>query len=178
MSWEAVSCWIESHPGLASWVQAAGSIAAIFVAILIASRDSRIRRRDGFEMRRGALVRAIAVLNDSTERVRSVHELFESSKTDAELVAAMSGDLVLCQQNIKQVLASQNFDADIYTQVFLAGTGVEVAIHAVLLLTKGFVVNEGAVHPIEGSLNRMEQALAALIAMQNPPKSGLVHPLG
>ena len=32
MSWEVVSCWIESHPGLASWVQAIGSIAAIAAA--------------------------------------------------------------------------------------------------------------------------------------------------
>ncbi|NWE75147.1 hypothetical protein [Pseudomonas yamanorum] len=32
MSWEVVSCWIESHPGLASWVQAFGSIAAIIAA--------------------------------------------------------------------------------------------------------------------------------------------------
>ena len=32
MSWEVVSCWIESHPGLASWVQAVFSVIAIFAA--------------------------------------------------------------------------------------------------------------------------------------------------
>lgn len=33
MNWEVISCWIESHPGLASWVQAVGAIAALIVAI-------------------------------------------------------------------------------------------------------------------------------------------------
>jgi len=37
MSWEVVSCWIEGHPGLASWVQAFGSISALGIAIWIAS---------------------------------------------------------------------------------------------------------------------------------------------
>ncbi|QQU69314.1 hypothetical protein I6I45_04790 [Pseudomonas fluorescens] len=41
MSWEVVFCWIESHPGLASWVQAFGSIAAIIAAMWIASRQAR-----------------------------------------------------------------------------------------------------------------------------------------
>jgi len=41
MSWECVSYWIEHHPGLASWVQAVGSIAAILAAIKIASSQRR-----------------------------------------------------------------------------------------------------------------------------------------
>lgn len=41
MSWEVVFFWIESHPGLASWVQAFGSIAAIIAAMWIASRQAR-----------------------------------------------------------------------------------------------------------------------------------------
>lgn len=32
-------CWVEAHPGLAAWVQAIGSIAAIAAAIRIASRQ-------------------------------------------------------------------------------------------------------------------------------------------
>lgn len=41
MSWEVVSSWIESHPGLASWVQAFGSIAALGIAIWVASSQRR-----------------------------------------------------------------------------------------------------------------------------------------
>lgn len=49
MSWEVVSCWIESHPGLASWVQAVGSIAAIMAAWAIPyfheqSKEKRARK--------------------------------------------------------------------------------------------------------------------------------------
>jgi hypothetical protein len=32
MGWEAVSCWIEGHPGLASWIQAIFSVFAIAAA--------------------------------------------------------------------------------------------------------------------------------------------------
>lgn len=32
MSWEVVSCWIEGHPGLASWIQAIFSVIAIVAA--------------------------------------------------------------------------------------------------------------------------------------------------
>lgn len=41
MSWEVVSCWIEGHPGLASWLQAFGSIAALGIAIWVASSQRR-----------------------------------------------------------------------------------------------------------------------------------------
>jgi hypothetical protein len=41
MSWEVVSCWIEGHPGLASWVQAIGSIAALGIAFFLASSQRR-----------------------------------------------------------------------------------------------------------------------------------------
>lgn len=41
MSWEIVSSWIEHHPGLASWMQAFGSIAAILAAIWIAGSQAR-----------------------------------------------------------------------------------------------------------------------------------------
>jgi hypothetical protein len=45
MSWEVVSCWIESHPGLASWVQAIGAIAALVIAILIPNLQRAADRR-------------------------------------------------------------------------------------------------------------------------------------
>jgi hypothetical protein len=39
MSWAYMSYWIEQHPGLASWVQAVGAIAAIGIAIWVPSRQ-------------------------------------------------------------------------------------------------------------------------------------------
>ncbi|MFP3369233.1 hypothetical protein [Pseudomonas sp. SIMBA_068] len=45
MNWECFSYWIEHHPGLASWVQAIGSIGAIGIAIWIASSQRRAEAR-------------------------------------------------------------------------------------------------------------------------------------
>ena len=41
MTWQVFLGWVESHPGLSSWVQAFGSIAAILAAIWIASSQTR-----------------------------------------------------------------------------------------------------------------------------------------
>jgi hypothetical protein len=46
MSWESVSCWIEHHPGLASWVQALGAIAALGIAIWIPNRQRGADRKE------------------------------------------------------------------------------------------------------------------------------------
>ncbi|WP_440972962.1 hypothetical protein [Pseudomonas koreensis] len=46
MSWESISYWIEHHPGLASWVQAVGSILAILVAVRVASSQKREQLRN------------------------------------------------------------------------------------------------------------------------------------
>jgi len=51
MSWECVSYWIEHHPGLASWLQAAGSILAILAAIRIASSQRREQIRNDSQRR-------------------------------------------------------------------------------------------------------------------------------
>ena len=45
MSWESISFWIEHHPGLASWVQAIGSLLALAVAISVARRQGRQSRK-------------------------------------------------------------------------------------------------------------------------------------
>lgn len=45
MSWENISFWIEHHPGLASWVQAIGSLLALAVAIGVARQQGRQSRK-------------------------------------------------------------------------------------------------------------------------------------
>lgn len=39
--WKAFLCWIELHPGLASWVQAIGAVISIWIAWWLAHRQSR-----------------------------------------------------------------------------------------------------------------------------------------
>lgn len=45
MSWECVSYWIEQHPGLASWVQAVGSIASIWGAFAVGRSQQKAQMR-------------------------------------------------------------------------------------------------------------------------------------
>lgn len=46
MSWEVVFCWIEGHPGLASWIQAIGALVAIGIAIWIPNRQRLSDRKE------------------------------------------------------------------------------------------------------------------------------------
>lgn len=56
MSWEFVSCWIESHPGLASWVQAVGSVIALLFAVLLPYLGRRADRKQAEDKRVALLI--------------------------------------------------------------------------------------------------------------------------
>lgn len=67
----------ESQYGLASWAQAIGSIAAIFAAIWLAHRDTRLKREDD---RTVALLAAIEMSQSATElklRIQAMLELIK-----------------------------------------------------------------------------------------------------
>lgn len=57
----ALSFWIEHHPGLAGWLQAAGAIIAIGVAIWIPARQRTNSRRDA-ELERSLKARGLLIL--------------------------------------------------------------------------------------------------------------------
>lgn len=63
MSWEVVSSWIEHHPGLASWVQAVGSIASIWGAFAV-----------GRSQQKAQLKVAAKVAQDKTDALKAVVE--------------------------------------------------------------------------------------------------------
>ncbi|MND78141.1 MULTISPECIES: hypothetical protein [Pseudomonas] len=75
MSCEGVLFWIEHHPGLASWVQAVGSIGAIVGAFAISSGQNR---RQGRLAKRTAIDRFdayCAVIKNAVESAESVSGL-------------------------------------------------------------------------------------------------------
>lgn len=78
MGWECVLGWVEHHPGVASWVQAVGSVGAIGIAIWIASsqRRSQIRSERKKEKLVLDLIKTIAVRAD-----RIVSNMSASSMT-------------------------------------------------------------------------------------------------
>ncbi|WP_434603611.1 hypothetical protein J3P91_09445 [Pseudomonas sp. Z4-7] len=66
MSWEVVSCWIEGHPGLASWVQAFGSIAALGIAIWVASSQRSAQLKTADKIARDKVAALIAVVESAS----------------------------------------------------------------------------------------------------------------
>jgi hypothetical protein len=84
MSWEVFSCWIESHPGLASWVQAVGSIGAILGAFAISNSQHKRHERLKKEEAVDRFEAYYAVLKNSVETCLSVARLAEEKVADFE----------------------------------------------------------------------------------------------
>jgi hypothetical protein len=135
MSWEVVSCWIESHPGLASWVQAVGSILAILAAIWIANRDSRFRRNADKEARLGALVRAITAVADAKARVVAGFEGVIKTGASRNFVDAIKSDLEKSEQHLKEAMSIEGVDSKIYVQLYEARTAIEEATQVIYLVS-------------------------------------------
>ncbi|WP_460139705.1 hypothetical protein [Pseudomonas sp. S2_E01] len=119
MSWENISFWIEHHPGLASWVQALGSIAAIWGAFQISNmqvkkqslhkeKDTRIQAWAYFAVAKSAVDNAISLFDSADEAISYGHfklnwdlhhsHMIESSLASLKLIpphALGSYDLVI-----------------------------------------------------------------------------------
>ena len=124
MSWEVVSCWIEGHPGLASWLQAFGSIFAIFVAIWIASgqhrkqvraeREKDVRAYDMIKVLAARATRAVNIaganpfmIENCAVQILGLRKTFESINT----LSLPHASLVEPISTIKDAL--QNLDTDL-----------------------------------------------------------------
>jgi hypothetical protein len=166
MSWECVSYWIEHHPGLASWVQAVGSIAAILAAVWIASSDSRLRRKAETAAKREAAVRAIAVVGEAGLRVNAAIESMKNLNVHREMMNTIAASLSQSQQHLKEVILSQGVDSMIYTQLFLTRIAVEDAAHLLHAIAREVDYEEEALHPVEDRLNQINAAHTALISLQ------------
>ena len=125
MSWEMIFCWIESHPGLASWVQAVGSIGAIFVAIGIASgqhrklvraeREKDIRVYEMIKILSDRAARAVNLVDanpfmieNCSVQILGLRKTFESINT----LSLPHAGLVEPISTIKDAL--QNLDTDLF----------------------------------------------------------------
>ncbi|KAI2693248.1 hypothetical protein [Pseudomonas sp. TNT3] len=167
MSWEVVSCWIEHHPGLASWVQAVGSIAAILAAIWIASRDSRLRRRAEIEVKSHSIVRAKTVVGDAGRRVYSAIETVKKFIVTPDLMGSISADLNQTQQHLKEAMSSPGVDSEIYTLIFLARTAVEEVAQVMQMIEKKMDLEKRLVEQAEIALNQITAAYESLKIMSS-----------
>lgn len=84
MNWVELLCWIEKHPGTASWVQAVGSVGAIVGAFAISNGQSRRHERLRKQESMDRFEAYYAVLKNAVESSISVAEFAEKNVADFE----------------------------------------------------------------------------------------------
>lgn len=125
MNWESVSFWIEGHPGLASWVQAIGSIVAILIAVWISNTDSRIRKAAEKHARRSAIIRCQWVLANSGDVVERITKSLVSAELTESIAMANIARLDTLHNEIRELVYGPGIDSDIFGVVLNARLGVD-----------------------------------------------------
>lgn len=90
MSWECVSYWIEHNPGLASWVQAAGTILALALTAIIASKEGRKAKRLEKQRHLASVGTVVCIL----EHVKSTLSNHSAINNDDSKIDALNLDMV------------------------------------------------------------------------------------
>lgn len=90
MIWEKVSYWIEHNSGLASWVQAAGTILAIALTAIIASKEGRKAKRLEKQRRLASVGTVVCIL----EHVKSTLSNHSAINNDDSKINALNVDVV------------------------------------------------------------------------------------
>ncbi|GLO19230.1 TPA: hypothetical protein QEM53_003742 [Pseudomonas putida] len=81
MSWDCFSFWIEHHPGLASWVQALGSIASIWAAFLIGNKQIQKQNKVRNEERQAKLAAFYAVIRAASQNALTFAQLLNAGNS-------------------------------------------------------------------------------------------------
>lgn len=96
MSWECVSYWIEHHPGLASWVQAVGSIASIWGAFAISNKQQKAQVKLAEKAAKEKSESLYAVIENAVKIATTFGDLLQSQP--AEIVFQENWNLVYRQR--------------------------------------------------------------------------------
>lgn len=95
MGWESILLWIEQHPGLASWVQAVGSVIALVFAVWLPAHARATDRKKAVDGRKALFIVLLADLEQA---------IVSNGPADpAALVEALSSSL----QKLDVFLASE-----------------------------------------------------------------------
>ena len=86
MSWEVFSRWIEGHPGLASWVQAFGSIAAIIGAFAISYSQLKKQEMQSVRTARLKSEAFFAVVQNAARSGIAIGDLADQSPSSGEFI--------------------------------------------------------------------------------------------
>ncbi len=72
--WANFLCWIEHHPGLASWGQLIGSMLALGIAIAIPWRQERLRRAEAAQRRKILKLAIVKIARASEDAIKKLSD--------------------------------------------------------------------------------------------------------
>ncbi len=121
MSWEVISCWIEGHPGLASWVQAVGSVGAIFVAIWISGGERRHKLKIEKAAHRDALARAIDASEHARNTVQKCVDLFKPLHVQRSEIPRHLASIEHAAIRVKEISAGPGMDSQLLGHLYEVG---------------------------------------------------------
>ena len=171
MGWESVMCWVEAHPGLASWVQAFGSIAAILVAIFLSGRESRYRMRVERQARKDAIERAYLVAENCRSRVIQALETWKNGLQTRGLQGAVMASLNQALFPLRAFETGSGADAEICGHIVSVRHAVEGVLNEFNQVFEGIERPELTLSPIHGYQAAITEAVSKLKSMSAPKPS-------
>lgn len=126
--WEVFLTWVELHPGLASWVQAFGSIVAIGVAIWLSNSESRYRVNAVKEARRQAILRAISIVESARRQLDDSLDTWARSLKTRAISKVLIGSMSEALAPLRSFETDSGADYDICGHVIDARHAMELAV--------------------------------------------------
>lgn len=111
--WDSFLRWIEAHPGLASWVQAFGSIVAIAVAIRLAGSERRYRSVLDKKARIEAIERSIQASQFALNVTTNTFEFFSCNSIPRSMIPRYLRVIDQASSYVDESRASQSVDSQI-----------------------------------------------------------------
>ncbi|EKT4476591.1 hypothetical protein QEL91_002264 [Pseudomonas putida] len=171
MGWESILCWVEAHPGLASWVQAFGSIAAILVAIWLSGRESRYRMHIERQARKDAIARALLVAENCRARVIQALDTWKNGLQTTGLQSVVMSSLNQALFPLRSFESGSGADADICAHIAAVRHALEGVLNEFNQVFEEIERPELTLSPVHGYQAQIAEAVNKLKEMDSTPPS-------
>ncbi|MEE4683597.1 hypothetical protein V2K05_06645 [Pseudomonas alliivorans] len=165
--WEAFLKWVEIHPGLASWVQAFGSIVAIAVAIRLAGSERRYKSTLDKKARIDAIERSAQASEFALKIAKNTFEFFTCNSIARSMIPRYLRVIDQASSYVDEARASQAADS----QISAAVMEVKNALVDIRSLTSAWADNEDGDYSHElnffdANIRRITAATISLLDMK------------
>lgn len=169
MVWEGFLRWVELHPGLASWVQAFGSLLAIGVAIWLSSRESRYRIKIIKEARRNAILRAVSLVKSARRKLDDSLETWAAALKTNGVKRILVGSMNEALAPLRGFESGGGVDFDICGHVIDARNAIETAGQKLRIALEDDGEEDFYVSPVRDCISMLETAIAGLEEINQSP---------